>query len=158
MSRVHSSLPVGVWAFIHTLDKKSRPHSTLGWCIDTGRKNIGSALISQLLTINKTNLYATERCYTCSIMVSCTCACLFGRGGFLYSLRKLSSLAMCLSPIPECRKHVLIPILFRQCDVPAFMQHIYYLDFPRYKDSTQCEKYFWQRLYKSLVYDGRRRS
>lgn len=65
---------------------------------------------------------------------------------------------LALHQSPECRKHVLIPILFRQCDVPAFMQHIYYLDFPRYKDSTQCEKYFWQRLYKSLVYDGRRRS
>ena len=60
-----------------------------------------------------------------------------------------------LYPFPplDTGKHVLIPVLYRECEVPAFLTPLYYADYPRHKHSKEaCEKYFWQRLYKSLTY------
>lgn len=52
---------------------------------------------------------------------------------------------------PDPRGHNLIPIMYRKCEVPNFMSHLFYLDFTRYKDDhRQCEQYFWDRLYRSI--------
>ena len=53
------------------------------------------------------------------------------------------------------RRHILIPILYQSCEVPTFMEQLYYLDYPRYKDNQQrCQKYFWKRLYDTLAYSS----
>lgn len=50
------------------------------------------------------------------------------------------------------KKHILIPVLYQSCEVPTFMDQLYYLSYPRYKDNQQqCQKYFWKRLYEALA-------
>jgi hypothetical protein len=57
---------------------------------------------------------------------------------------------------PDPRWHHLIPVMYRKCSVPAFIAHLFYLDYTRYKDDARsCEEYFWERLYKSVRYQQR---
>jgi hypothetical protein len=58
---------------------------------------------------------------------------------------------MALHESPDSKKHVLIPILYRSCRVPRFLEHIYYLDYPRYHSNPDsCQKFFWARLIKAV--------
>jgi hypothetical protein len=61
---------------------------------------------------------------------------------------------MALHVSPDCKKHNLIPILFRSCQVPRFLEHIYYLDYPRYHSNPDsCQKFFWARLFRAVNHD-----
>nr|CAI68016.1 Toll-like receptor adapter protein [Suberites domuncula] len=54
---------------------------------------------------------------------------------------------------PDARRNTTIPILYRPCEVPAFLSHLHYLDYPRFKDDRKnCQDYFWKRLYKSVTH------
>ncbi|CAI8054727.1 Myeloid differentiation primary response protein MyD88 [Geodia barretti] len=61
---------------------------------------------------------------------------------------------MALHESPDCKKHNLIPIVFRSCQVPRFLEHIYYLDYPRYHSNRDsCQKFFWARLFRAVNHD-----
>lgn len=65
---------------------------------------------------------------------------------------KIYSLSFSLSP--DSKKHILIPILFRSCKVPRFLEHIYYLDYPRYHSNPEsCQKFFWARLFRAVNHE-----
>ena len=55
----------------------------------------------------------------------------------------------------DARNHVLIPVMYKKCKAPAFISHLFYLDFERYKDRSpeDIQEYFWNRLYRSLRYN-----
>ena len=60
--------------------------------------------------------------------------------------------------LSDAAKHILIPVLYRKCEIPAFLRPLYYSDYPRHQGNRdECERYFWQKLYKSLNYVPRAR-
>lgn len=54
---------------------------------------------------------------------------------------------------PDNKEHVLIPILYRKCDIPAAISPLYYCDYPKFKDDPDVEEFFWNKLYLALNHD-----
>ena len=51
------------------------------------------------------------------------------------------------------REHVLIPVLYRKCEIPAAIAPLYYCDYPRFKDDPDIDDFFWNKLCQALSHD-----
>ena len=53
-------------------------------------------------------------------------------------------------PLTDNKEHVLIPVLYRKCEIPAAISPLYYCDYPRFKDDPDVDDFFWNKLYTAL--------